>query len=1002
MSTKILFTFEAEDLGVAKKQDEISDRLKQIRKDIQAAKQAGSPYTEFIKESQSLKREQDELRKRQRELNREFAATKVPKDSLAGLRLEYSKLVDQINKLSAAQRNSDFGKNLISQAASAKNQINALEAEVGRFTGNVGNYKQAITSTILTIGTALGGINLAGNIIATTRETEKLFAVLKNAVGNDLAAASIFKDLQDFAANTPFALNEVVGAFTKLEQRNFDPTIEQLKTIGDIASASGKSIDQFVEAILDAQTGEFERLKEFGVVAKKEGDNVRVTFRGQAETFKNTAENLNEYLLGLGKLPGISGATAAVSQTLDGALSNLGDNVSRLFSAFGSGGGIIQGVVDEFNRLLGFINDIIDVPLSETIRDQQTEFNALVGILQDVNTSESTRKSAIEQLQLQYPDYIGNINLESASQSELNGLLDSGNQLFERRLFLQQNEEKLNEFAKQRLQTQKLLFEAEKDLQKLQQSGQAGQGTVRFGTGGGDGVRQTETRGESATGRVEALRQQLEKLNEAQRQFVEGQEQFATSLFGSADAAKEAAKEIKKTDSASGGTLPTGDKESAKKAAQGSVQFFRDEVKRLQDELEKTPVKSPLVDGLIKKLKDAETQLRVVEQQLKDLRNPPGAPVSEFDQANAGLAELGVSIDPNGEADAAAQLKSLADNLAASVGVTIPVELSLDEQEGQRTLNKLNQLEAENQKKQQSEAEAAAEKKRQQEEQESEALKSAAIDSAQAVSDAVFQIKQNELEKEQSAALEKLNAEEQAALDAAQGNAAKEKLIREDFEKRRAALEKEGARKRKELAKKEALINTALAVTKALTGAPPPFSFVLAGVAAIAGAAQLAVIESQEFWQGGKVKRLGSGKVRERQNAPRTAHGDTVLAYLAPGEMVLNEQQQSRIQGIAGRNVFARAGVPGYANATPMPHFASGGVVGDIVPQTTAYSYAGASGAQVQASFTNDQVLIIARTIAGEVSTQVGSEVRTGIGVGLNDANRRLEREEALQTNRQG
>ena len=215
-------------------------------------------------------------------------------------------------------------------------------------------------------------------------------------------------------------------------------------------------------------------------------------------------------------------------------------------------------------------------------------------------------------------------------------------------------------------------------------------------------------------------------------------------------------------------------------------------------------------------------------------------------------------------------------------------------------------------------------------------------------------------------------------------------------------MEKEGARKRKELAKKEALINTALAVTKALTGAPPPFSFILAGVAAIAGAAQLAVIESQEFWQGGKVKRLGSGKVRERQNAPRTAHGDTVLAYLKPGEMVLNEQQQSRIQGMAGRNIFAKAGVPGYANATPVPHFASGGVVSDIVPQTTAYSYAGGNGQQVNATFSNDQVLIIARTIAGEVSTQVGSEVRTGIGVGLNDANRRLERETQLETNRQG
>ena len=117
MSTKILFTFEAEDLGVAKKQDEISDRLKQIRREIEAAKKAGSPYDALLKETQALKREQTELRKRQRELNNEFKATKVPKDSIAGLRLEYSRLISQIENLDRAQRNSTFGEKLISQAA---------------------------------------------------------------------------------------------------------------------------------------------------------------------------------------------------------------------------------------------------------------------------------------------------------------------------------------------------------------------------------------------------------------------------------------------------------------------------------------------------------------------------------------------------------------------------------------------------------------------------------------------------------------------------------------------------------------------------------------------------------------------------------------------------------------------------------------------------------------------------------------------------------------------
>ena len=128
----------------------------------------------------------------------------------------------------------------------------------------------------------------------------------------------------------------MVGSFVKLEQRNFNPTIEQLRVIGDIAAASGKTFNQFTEAILDAQTGEFERLKEFGIIAKKNGDDLRVTFRGQSETFKNTSENITNYLLKIGELPGIQGSAIAVSKTLDGSISNLIDNFIQLSANIGS------------------------------------------------------------------------------------------------------------------------------------------------------------------------------------------------------------------------------------------------------------------------------------------------------------------------------------------------------------------------------------------------------------------------------------------------------------------------------------------------------------------------------------------------------------------------------------------------------------------------------------------------------------------------------------------
>jgi len=1025
MSTKILFTFEAEDLGVAKKQDEISDRLKRIRKEIQDAKREGSPYTELLKESQILKREQDELRKKQRELNREFQATKVPKDSLAGLRLEYSKLVDQINKLSEAQRKSDFGKNLISQAATAKAKINEFEAEVGRFTGNVGNYKSALAGIgdAITGGLVTGGIGAA--VIALT-------GVMKLGTDQALKYEKALDDLSALTGLQGAALDNLDRLARQLQTIDLNG-VEIVKTGPEILDALKLVGGARPELLKDADALA-DVTKQAIILSQASGDDLQTSVKGLTTILgqfdlagSESRRVINELAAGAkegaAEIPQITDAlretgTVAkifnVSTTESIALVELladkqlkgaeaGTQLRNIFSKLASADILPKAAQEQFKKLGIDINVLKDttLPLEERLKElgkAQGDLSALTKIFGLENLQAATIITS------GLPKYEALLKaVEGTNEAYIQAEIRADNTATKLDNLANKSLNRLEEKFQDTTGSINLIVSALDFLvDKVDIVGAAFSGLEAAVVGpfaiirnrildffGDKDQKAIGANVDQVKASLEAVGANLSDLGIADTTPAQDK---LTELLLQVDKLKSASNELDKEDK----KLKDKSKKEAP-AAEGSLQFFRDEVRKLQEQLEKTPVKSPLVDGLIKKLKDAETQLRVVEQQLKDLRNPPGAPQSEFDQANAGLVELGVGISPDTESEAAAKLRALAKSLAEQAGV-INLEVEADDASIQRTLNKLNELEAKNKEKQEKEAE----QKKEQEQNVQDAIEDGAIQSAQNIADAVTQIKANQLEQEQAAKFEQLSAEEQKAIDAAQGNAAKEKLIREDFERRRAALEKEGARKRKELAKKEALINTALAVTKALTGAPPPFSFILAGVAAIAGAAQLAVIESQEFWQGGKVKRLGSGKVRERQNAPRTAHGDTVLAYLKPGEMVLNEQQQSRIQGMAGRNIFAKAGVPGYANATPVPHFASGGVVSDIVPQTTAYSYAGGNGQQVNATFSNDQVLIIARTIAGEVSTQVGSEVRTGIGVGLNDANRRLERETQLETNRQG
>jgi phage tail tape-measure protein len=107
-------------------------------------------------------------------------------------------------------------------------------------------------------------ISLGKAILDTTVEFQKMEAVLTTSLGSSSAAKAAMDQIVNFASTTPFQVNELTDAFVKLANRGFVPTMDQMRQMGDVASSVGKSFDQLTEAILDAQTGEFERLKELG------------------------------------------------------------------------------------------------------------------------------------------------------------------------------------------------------------------------------------------------------------------------------------------------------------------------------------------------------------------------------------------------------------------------------------------------------------------------------------------------------------------------------------------------------------------------------------------------------------------------------------------------------------------------------------------------------------------------------------------------------------------
>jgi hypothetical protein len=225
------------------------------------------------------------------------------------------------------------------------------------FFSKVGGGFTKLAGLAATIGAAMGIAEIGKKIVEVTSNFEKYNAVLTNTFQNSEAAAQAMTMIRDIAAKTPFSVDELTNSYVKLANRGFAPTRKEIIALGDLASSTGKSFDQLVEAMLDAETNQFERLKEFGIKAKKVGNDVELTFKGQTTVVKKSAEEIRKYLISLGDIKGVAGGMSAISSTLGGAISNLGDAFDSMFLAIGTQlSPVLTPLIQNFTLL---INDYV-------------------------------------------------------------------------------------------------------------------------------------------------------------------------------------------------------------------------------------------------------------------------------------------------------------------------------------------------------------------------------------------------------------------------------------------------------------------------------------------------------------------------------------------------------------------------------------------------------------------------------------------------------------------
>lgn len=211
--------------------------------------------------------------------------------------------------------------------------------------------------------TALGAIGVSATVGAAFSEAmniEGFRMQLETATKSAEKAGEIMKWAIDLANKTPFETGSVVDASARLEAMGLSAQ-KYLPMIGDMAGATNKDLIQATEAIIDAQTGELERMKEFGI---KKADIIQYAYdhMGKIQVVNNKGqitnqEKFNEALLGLMDEK-FKGGMEKQASTMKGLMST----VSGVLK---SGMATMVGITDEGVIAQGSLYDIVKGKIKE-------------------------------------------------------------------------------------------------------------------------------------------------------------------------------------------------------------------------------------------------------------------------------------------------------------------------------------------------------------------------------------------------------------------------------------------------------------------------------------------------------------------------------------------------------------------------------------------------------------------------------------------------------------
>jgi hypothetical protein len=252
----------------------------------------------------------------------------------ATIEIEIKALDRATKKLDSISKSLNPLKGKVGKVEKAFDDVDRSIGKVERSSGRLKGVFGALAGAAAAVG--LG--RMASDAIDTFTGYERLNVQLQTYLGSQEKANSEMARLQELANSLPQDLADITKSFVTLTRVGVDTSNESITALSNVATANAKDFDQLAEALADSLTGEFERLKEFGIKVSKENDKFVADFgKGNKQVF-NSAQEVTDAVIAMGMEGGKFGDAAKINaDTLSQSFSNLKGAIFEAQVAFGEG-----------------------------------------------------------------------------------------------------------------------------------------------------------------------------------------------------------------------------------------------------------------------------------------------------------------------------------------------------------------------------------------------------------------------------------------------------------------------------------------------------------------------------------------------------------------------------------------------------------------------------------------------------------------------------------------